>query len=106
MAFLGKLATTGARFLAGASKAGRFLSSNVGNIQKASRQLSSFANNASVQKVGQQLGIKPSAFQQVGSVANAVAGNLPGVQQAANTAITDTRRNIGTLYNAVNRRPA
>jgi hypothetical protein len=105
MAFLGKLASAGARFLNGASKASRFLASNVGNIQKGARQLSSFAGNSHIQKIGQQIGIKPSAFRQVGQISDAVAGNLPGVQAAANTAIADTRRNVGTLYNAVNRRP-
>jgi hypothetical protein len=106
MSFLGRLASTGARFLGGASKASRFLASNVGAIQKGARQLSAFAGNTSVQKIGQQIGIKPNLFKQVGAVSDAVASNLPGVQTATVTAAADARRNIGSLYNAVNRKPA
>jgi hypothetical protein len=102
MVFLAKLASAGARFLGGASKGARFLAGNVGNIQKAARGVSSFANSQAVQKVGQQIGIKPSVFKQVGSIGNQVAQNLPGSLQAASDALAGTKRNIGALYSAVN----
>lgn len=104
MSFLAKIGSAGARFLGGhASKAARFIGSNVGNIQKGARAVSSFANNSSVQRLGQQhLGIKPSIFRSVGNTASQVGNNLPGTYQAAADAVADTKRNIGQLYNAVN----
>eukprot|EP00953_Heterococcus_sp_UTEX-ZZ885_P004244 2788-Heterococcus_DN1.PRE.9 len=104
MSFLGKLGSVGARFLGTASKGAKFLGANIGNIQRGARAVSSFANSAAVQKIGQQAGIKPSVFKQVGNISGQVANNLPGSLQAASDAVSGTKRNIGALYSAVNQK--
>jgi hypothetical protein len=103
MAFLGKLAAFGARFLGAATKASRFVGANIGNIQKAARTVSTVANNEVVKRLGGSVGIKPSVFKAVGDVAGQVSQNLPGSIQAANNVVTTTKRNLGDLYAAVNR---
>jgi hypothetical protein len=102
MSFIGKLGSVGARFLGTASRGAKFLGANVGNIQRGARAVSSFANSAAVQKIGQQIGVKPNVFRQVGNVTGQVANNLPGSLQAASDAVAGTKRNIGALYSAVN----
>jgi hypothetical protein len=103
MAFLGKLVASGARFLGAATKATRFIGGNIANIQKAARTVSSIANNDAVKKLGNSVGIKPSVFKTVGDVAGQVSQNLPSSVQAASNVVTNTKRNLGDLYAAVNR---
>jgi hypothetical protein len=107
MSFLGKLAASGAaRFLSHAGKATRFLGQNANNISKISRGVASFASNPSVQRAGASIGIKPRLFQQASGLASSVgqiAGNATSISSAANNLASNTRKDIGSLYAAVNR---
>jgi hypothetical protein len=105
MSFLGKAASFGARFLSNAGKATRFLGQNANTIGKVARNISTAVSDPTLQRAAQSIGIKPRLFQQAGGIANTVgqiAGNANNIRGAANNLATNARRDVGSLYAAVN----
>jgi hypothetical protein len=113
MAFIGKALVSGAqRYLGKAIRAGAYLGKVAPQVSKGLTQVQRLASSSAVQQAGKQIGIGPSVFNKVGSIAgsaSSVVSALPGAAgdtraglTAAGAALTPARRSLAELYQKAN----
>lgn len=111
--FLGKaLLAGGSKFLGKSIRAGQYIGKALPQISKGLSQVQRLASSAAVQQAGKAIGIGPSVFNRVGSIAgstNAAVSALPGVAAdvragltGASASLTPARRSIADLYQKAN----
>ena len=91
MAFIGKSLLAGAsKYIGKAIKAGSYVGKAIPQISKGLTHIQRLASNSAIQEAGKSIGIGPSVFNRVGSIAgttNTVLGAVPGVAAAVVYAI-------------------
>jgi hypothetical protein len=113
MAWIGKSLLAGAsKYIGKAIKAGSYVGKAIPQISKGLTHVQRLASNSAIQQAAGSIGIGPSVFNRVGSIAgtaNTVLGAVPGVAAdvragltAAGASLTPARRSIGELYQRAN----